>query len=450
MFVLASGKGSDNLRLEILKGKGAAMTVVAMLLAGGQGSRLSILAQHRAKPAVPFGGNYRIIDFTLSNVMHAGIPYIGILTQYKPYSLMDHFGNGEWWGFAGRGRIGRILPPATGEEDSDWYAGTADAVWQNRNFLARFDPDLVLVLSGDHIYKMDYADMIAFHQARKADLTIAMQRVPWEETSRFGVAEVEEDGRVIRFQEKPKSNPVSNLASLGIYVFDTDALLHQLAEDAESETSKHDFGMNVIPAMLEHHKVYAYEFSGYWRDVGTIQSYWDANMESLDPQSGLDLLAWQVRTNYYESRPSNELPARIGEHAKVSDSYVARGCVVEGTVEHSILFPGVRVERDSVVRDSIVMNNAWIGPACHIEKAILDKNVHVGPQSKLGTFENMPNNDFPHLLSSGLTVIGKNAHLPPGLEVGKNVLIFPEVRSENFSSAIVASGTTIYQKRHKK
>ncbi len=424
------------------------MSVVAMLLAGGQGSRLSILSQHRAKPAVPFGGSYRIIDFTLSNVMHAQIPYIGILTQYKPYSLMEHFGNGEWWGFTGRGRVGRILPPATGEEDSDWYAGTADAVWQNRNFLARFNPELVLVLSGDHIYKMDYAEMIALHRERKADLTIAMQRVPWEETSRFGVAETDSSGRIIRFQEKPKSNPVSNLASLGIYVFTTDVLLRRLAEDAENENSKHDFGMNVIPSMLERDKVYAYEFSGYWRDVGTIQSYWDTNMEALDPKSGLDLVAWNLRTNFFETRPANELPARFAPSASVNNSYIARGCVVEGTVENSILFAGVHVEKGAIVRDSIVMNNSLVGPQCHVERAIVDKNVVLEPHCRIGQGDrSVPNKEFPHLLDTGLVVIGKNAHLPQGLEVGHNVLIFPDVNAGDFTSGQVPDGSTVFAHR---
>lgn len=423
------------------------MSVVAMLLAGGQGSRLSILSQHRAKPAVPFGGCYRIIDFTLSNVMHAGIPYIGILTQYKPYSLMEHFGNGEWWGFTGRGRAGRILPPATGEEDSDWYAGTADAVWQNRSFLARFHPELVLVLSGDHIYHMDYAAMIDFHRQRGADLTIAMQRVPWEETSRFGVAATDADGRVVGFQEKPKTNPFSNLASLGIYVFSTDVLLRRLAEDAENAQSQHDFGMNVIPAMLERDRVYAYEFEGYWQDVGTIQSYWDANMESLDPGSGLDLLAWDLRTNYYEPRSENELPARFGLHARVSNSYVARGCEVEGTVEHSILFPGVKVERGAIVRDSIVMNNSRVEAGCCIDRAILDKNVVIGPHSIVGTGDGAtPNQQWPQLLNTGLVVIGKNARIPPESEVGRNVLVFPDVATEDFPSSRIPSGSTVCAK----
>jgi len=295
---------------------------------------------------------------------------------------------------------------------------------------------------------MDYADMIAFHRRCKADLTIAMQRVPWEETSRFGVAETDASGRIIRFQEKPKSNPVSNLASLGIYVFDTEVLLRRLAEDAEKEDSKHDFGMNVIPGMLECDRVYAYEFSGYWRDVGTIQSYWDANMESLDPSSGLDLIGWQLRTNYYEPRPANEVTARIGRSASVRNSYIARGCVVEGLVEHSILFPGVHVEQNSVVRDSIVMNNTWIGPNCHVERAILDKNVRLEAHCKVGLGDaSIANEKFPHLLSTGIVVVGKNADLPRGLSVGQNVLIYPDAAPSDFPASGLKDGATVISQR---
>jgi glucose-1-phosphate adenylyltransferase len=419
------------------------MTIVAMLLAGGQGSRLSILAQHRAKPAVPFGGAFRIIDFTLSNVMRAGIPYIGVLTQYKPYSLMEHFGSGEWWGFTGRGRTGRILPPATGEDDSDWYAGTADAVWQNRNFVARFHPDMVLVLSGDHIYRMDFAAMIEFHRKRKADLTVAMQRVPWEETPRFGLAELADDGTVLRFQEKPKKDPISNLASLGIYVFDTDVMLRRLREDAAVADSSHDFGKNVIPAMLGQDRVYGYEFEGYWRDVGTIQSYWDANMESLDPSSGLDLAGWNLRTNYFEAHPGNELPMRIGRSGNVSNSFVARGCVIEGQVERSLLFPGVRIGKGAVVADSIVMNNAVIGAQCMVDRAIIDKNCDIDSSCMIGIGDSAANAEFPHLLDTGLSVLGKNVLLPSGTHVGKNVLIFPDVKPLDLPGSDIKSGATI-------
>lgn len=449
MFLLAGICLHRFISAETRTGTVKRMRVVAMLLAGGQGSRLSILSQHRAKPAVPFGGAYRIIDFTLSNVMHAEIPYIGILTQYKPYSLMEHFGNGEWWGFTGRGRNGRILPPATGEADSDWYAGTADAVWQNRSFLARFDPDYVLVLSGDHIYRMNYLELIEQHARTKADLTIAMQRVPWEETSRFGVAELTEDGRILRFQEKPKSNPVSNLASLGIYVFTTDVLLRRLREDAADEQSKHDFGMNVIPAMVAQDRVYAYEFNGYWRDVGTIESYWAANMESLDPSSGLDLAGWRLRTNYFDPRLANDLPARIASTAKVTNSYVARGCVVEGEVTNSILFAGVHVARNSVVRDSIIMNNSVVGPQCQLERVIVDKNCTIEPNCVIGIGDNTPNHEFPHLLDTGITVIGKNAVVLRGCRLGRNVLVFPETRAIDYPASDLGSGVTIMPRGEK-
>ncbi|MCX7019323.1 MAG: sugar phosphate nucleotidyltransferase [bacterium] len=419
------------------------MRIVAMLLAGGQGSRLSILAQRRAKPAVPFGGGYRIIDFTLSNVMHAEIPNLGILTQYKPSSLMEHVGSGAWWGFVGRHRMARILPPYTGEEDSDWYAGTADAICQNRNFIRRFDPELVLVVSGDHIYRMDYTKMIEFHVSRHAALTIALQPVPWEETSRFGLAEIDGDGRIRRFQEKPKSSPVSNLASLGIYVFDAQILLRRLHEDAGDSASSHDFGKDVIPAMLEKDRIYGYVFDGYWRDVGTIYSYWAANMEALSPQSGLDLSAWNLRTNYFDWGEANDLPARIYSGGSAADSLVARGCAVQGRIEHSILFPGVSVGRHAIVRNSIVMNDTTVGDDAVIDRCILDKECVIGETCMAGSGEIVPNKRHPRLLDTGITVIGKNAHLPAGATIGRNVLIYPGTRPDDLPGSVIHSGETI-------
>lgn len=414
-----------------------------MLLAGGQGSRLSILSQRRAKPAVPFGGAYRIIDFTLSNAMHSDIPYVGILTQYKPYSLMDHIGCGEWWGFTGRDRMARVLPPYTGEEDSDWYAGTADAIWQNRNFIARFDPELILVLSGDHIYHMDYQKMIQFHKSKRADVTIALQEVPWEETSRFGLAEIGEDDAIKRFQEKPKENPVSNLASLGIYVFDTETLLRRLHEDSGDENSSYDFGKNIIPAMMAQDRVFGYVFDGYWRDVGTIQSYWEANMECLIPGSGLDLVNWGLRTNYFDKRLANELPARIARHAKLADSFVSRGCVIEGEVQHCVLFPGVQVAKGAQVTDSILMANVSIGEECHVDKMIIDKNCQIGRGSVIGIGENIPNEAFPSYLENGISVLGKAVSLPRGTRLGRNVLVFAGAGPEDLPQGDIASGMTI-------
>lgn len=419
------------------------MRTLAMLLAGGQGSRLSILSQRRAKPAVPFGGAYRIIDFTLSNVMHAEIPYVGILTQYKPYSLMEHIGSGEWWGFMGRGRMARVLPPYTGEDDSDWYAGTADAIWQNRNFVARFDPDVVFVLSGDHIYNMNLREMLQLHSERRADVTIAMQAVPWEDTSRFGLAELAEDGRVLRFQEKPKSNPISNLASLGIYVFETDVLLKRLQDDAADEDSFHDFGKNIIPAMLAQDRVFGYVFDGYWRDVGTIQSFWDANMEALSPESSLDFFRWDVRSNYFDPRLHNEVPARLGSGCKVQSSYIPRGCIIEGEVVDSVLFPGVQIGKGARVQGSILMNNTTIGEGSVVERAILDKNCLIGRDCAVGVGENLKNIKHPDLLDTGITVLGKGVELPRSTKVGRNVLVFPEVRPEDLTTNDIKSGETV-------
>jgi glucose-1-phosphate adenylyltransferase len=290
---------------------------VAMILAGGEGSRLSVLSEKRAKPAVPFGGIYRIIDFTMSNVMHSEVPVVGICTQYKPYSLADHVSTGEAWGFARRGRMARVLPPYKGEVDSDWYAGTADAIYQNLEFLARFHPNLVLVLSGDHVYRMDYRPMIVFHLECKAALTIACQEVPLEEVSRFGIAETDARSRIIGFQEKPKESPRSNLANLGIYVFDTAILADRLRADAHDKKSTHDFGRDVIPSMIASDPCYAYPFSGYWRDVGTYHSYWQAHMDLLDPRSGLEINRWEVCTAAKSLGEGTLVPARIRPTGRV-------------------------------------------------------------------------------------------------------------------------------------
>ncbi|MGI8906842.1 MAG: glucose-1-phosphate adenylyltransferase family protein [Candidatus Sumerlaeaceae bacterium] len=427
-------------------------STIAMLLAGGQGSRLSILSNRRAKPAVPFGGNYRIIDFTLSNIMHADIGVVGVLTQYKPHSLTEHIGTGEWWGFTGRDRTARILPPYKGDEDSDWYANTADAIWQNRQFIQRFDPDLVIVLSGDHIYKMDYAEMIRQHVQRRADVTVAVQPVPWEDTSRFGLVQLAEDGRVLRFQEKPKVEPISNLASLGIYVFDAQTLLRRLQEDANDPNSQKDFGKNVLPAMLAQDRMFGYVFEGYWRDVGTIESFWHAHMETLEPEtSRLDLRSWGLRTNTYDSKVANYFPAAIGASATVRNSYIGRGCVVEGTVERSVLFPGVRISRGARVTDSVVFPNCMIGEEAHVHRCIMDKSTALDRSCAIGTGdENIANQQFPDLLDTGITVIGENVLLPPGTSVGRNVLIFPGTRPMDLPGSQIAAGSTIQPQMNEK
>ncbi|MCX7016564.1 MAG: sugar phosphate nucleotidyltransferase [Candidatus Sumerlaeota bacterium] len=416
---------------------------VAMILAGGQGSRLSVLSEARAKPAVPFAGRYRIIDFTLSNAMHAGLPYVGILTQYRPYSLMDHLSDVHSWGYGGRGRTAAVLPPYRGQTDASWYEGTADAVYQNLGFLRRFQCETTLVLSGDHIYRMDYGRFLAYHLEKDADLTIACQAVPWEEASRFGVMKRDDHGQIVDFQEKPKHEPISNMASLGIYAFRASTLEKRLVEDAARKDSQHDFGNDIIPRMIREDRVFCYEFQGYWRDVGTVASYWDANMEALDPASGLDLAAWDVRTNVQAHATESHRPLRISPNGGIRNSLVSNGCVIDGDVEHSVLSPGVIVRPGARLRDSVVLNGCVIGEGAVVENAILDKRAIIGPGVRIGVGEDAPNRNLPHLLNTGLTVIGKEARVPKGLRVGRNCLVRSYAPESAFAGKDLPSGETV-------
>ena len=412
---------------------------LALLLAGGVGSRLNILVQSRAKPAVRFAGIYRIIDFTLSNVMNSGLNRVGVMTQYKPLSLMRHIGTGEAWDFIGRSRGAEILPPRTGAKDSDWYKGTADAVRQNIDFITAHPSREVLILSGDHIYQMDYDAMIHFHRHKGADLTVAMMVVPREQIHQFGAGITDQDGRIVEWEEKPKE-PRTNLASMGIYVFNTDYLLDLLAAD-RNET---DFGMHLLPRAIANHRVYAYPFYGYWRDVGTIQAYWQANMDVLDPQSGLDPEGWGVRPNpYADARPYDQPPARYLAGSSVEDSFVAAGCVIEGRVERSILSPGVRVGRGAVVRDSIIGDDTVIGVHSLVDLAILDKRVRVAEGARIGVgpaAEAPVNRRYPQHLYTGITLVGKGAEITAGCAVGRNCIVRPGVCGW---PAELASGETI-------
>ncbi len=412
---------------------------LVMLLAGGAGSRLNILGAHRAKPAVPFGGIYRIIDFTMSNAMNSGLNTVGVLTQYKPLSLMEHMGTGAPWDLIGRTRGVNILPPRTGNKNSDWYKGTADAVRQNIDFIESNSPKRIIILSGDHIYKMDYEALIAFHEQKKADLTIGMMTVPWEDTRSFGIAITGDDGRVVDWEEKPEK-PRNNLASMGIYVFDTDYLL-----DALRTQPKHDFGHNIIPAAIKNDRVFAYPFTGYWRDVGTIKAYWEANMDLLNPDSGLNLDAWALRTKVQEEgRLGDRPPGFIASGATAKNCKLSPGCYIEGHIENSILSPGVIVRKNAVVRDSVVMHNCHINAGARIDHCILDKNVCIGNDAELGVGAgDTPNQENPDHLWNGLTLVGKSAFVPPRCMVGKNSIVHPAAGAADFKTKQIAPGTTV-------
>ncbi len=413
---------------------------MAVILAGGEGERLSILSQERAKPAVPFGGKYRIIDFTLSNCVNSDIDDVVVLTQYNPRSLNDHIGLGRPWDLDRNTRGVKMLQPyiARGRV-AEWYRGTADAVLRNINVLEHDPSDMVLVLAGDHIYKMDYQPFVAAHRRHRADVTIAVRRVPLAEASRMGILAMDENDRVIEWQEKPKQ-PKSDLASMGVYVFTKKTLFRWLSED------RVDFGANVIPAMLQAGaRVFGYRYAGYWQDVGTIQSYWEANMALLEDDPELDLYDkdWIIHT-----RSEERAPAKVGPTAQVHRSLISHGCVIEGTVVNSVLSPGVRVGVGAVVRDSIIMFDSVIRSGAVVDRSILDKDVVVGQGALVGDgpFPDKPNKQEPGRLNSGITVVGKRAVIPRGVRIGRNVRVAADIRSSDFVGRIVRSGESVEPK----
>jgi glucose-1-phosphate adenylyltransferase len=355
---------------------------IAMLLAGGQGTRLGKLTSSIAKPAVSFGGKYRIIDFGLSNCVNSGIDTVGILIQYKPLILNRYVGTGESWDLAVSDGGVHILPPYAGETGGQWYEGTADAIYHNIDFIDMYDPENVLILSGDHIYKMDYNKMLEAHEERDAELTVSVIEVPMEEASRFGIMTADEEGRIVKFSEKPK-NPDSNLASMGIYIFSWPSLRKALLADHENPESSHDFGNDIIPKMLEAGKnLFVYRFQGYWRDVGTVQSYYDSQMDLMDDTENINVFNRESRvfsnSNIYP-------PQYLGPDANVSSSLICNGCTVYGDVNHSILGSGVVIGQGSVVEDSIILPNAIIGRNCHITRAIINEGATVDDRTDIGT-----------------------------------------------------------------
>ena len=378
---------------------------VAMLLAGGQGSRLYALTQKTAKPSVSYGGKYRIIDFPLSNCVNSGIDTVGVLTQYQPLLLNDYIGNGLPWDLDRTFGGVKILPPYQGQGGADWYKGTANAIWQNMEFINRYDPEYVIILSGDHIYKMDYSKMLAFHKQKGADCTIAVLQVPLEEASRFGIMSANEDGSIYKFTEKPK-NPDSTLASMGIYIFNRDKLQRYLEEDSKDPASSNDFGKNIIPNMLAaKEKMFAYPFQGYWKDVGTISSLWEANMDLLAEKPELTLLdeSWRIY-----SRHGAEAPQFLGENALVSNSSLTAGCEIYGIVRNSVLGPDVTVEEGALVEDSVLMDNVTVKAGATVRYSILDSRVCIGENATVGTYR---------MSASDITVVGADVKVADGEKV---------------------------------
>ncbi len=415
---------------------------IAMILAGGQGDRLSVLSEERAKPAVIFGGRYRIIDFTLSNCVNSGITRVGVVTQYRPRSLNDHIGIGRPWDLDRSGGGVSLLQPYLGGAASDWYRGTADAIYQNLYFVEESRAELVLILAGDHVYKMPYDDLIAYHKTNGADLTIPVSGVAWEEAGRFGTLFLDSDQRVTAFDEKP-AKPRSNLISMGIYLFNKDVLIRALNNDAERADSEHDFGHDIVPALVADPamKVYGSRFTGYWRDVGTIESYYQANMDLLEDLPEFDLYEPDTRIR---TRVNEYPPAKIGRHAEISRSLLDRGCIINGWVEHSVLSPGVYVEEGAVVRDSIIFDDTHIEAGAIIDRSIVDKEVIVGRDGQVGYGEDWSaNKERPDIVHCGITIVGKRAKLPPGIRLGRNCVIGPGVVVEASPGEYIPSGTTI-------
>ena len=431
LFITTGGRldrGEDMIKKEM----------IAMLLAGGQGSRLGVLTSKVAKPAVAFGGKYRIIDFPLSNCINSGVDTVGVLTQYQPLRLNTHIGIGIPWDLDRNIGGVTVLPPYEKSTNSEWYTGTANAIYQNLEYMESYNPEYVLILSGDHIYKMDYEVMLDFHKANNAEVTIAVMPVPIEEASRFGIMIADENHRITEFEEKPE-HPRSNLASMGIYIFDWKTLKEALIAMADQPAL--DFGKHVIPYCHEKGApLYAYEFTGYWKDVGTLSSYWEANMELIDivPEFNLYEEYWKIYTKS-EIQP----PDYIAADSVVERSIIGEGSDIYGEVYNSVIGCGVTIGKGTVIRDSIIMNQTQIGENCEVNKAIVAENVVVGNQVKLGVGEEAENDTAPHIYNHGLVTIGEKSVIPDGISVGKNSVISGVTAAADYADSQLASGKTL-------
>lgn len=412
--------------------------MIAMLLAGGQGSRLGVLTSNVAKPAVSFGGKYRIIDFPLSNCINSGIDTVGVLTQYQPLRLNSHIGIGIPWDLDRNNGGVTVLPPYERSGNSEWYSGTANAIYQNLNYMESYDPEYVLILSGDHIYKMDYEVMLDFHKENQADVTIATIPVPWEEASRFGVVITDDNKKIQEFEEKPE-NPRSNLASMGIYIFNWSVLKEALI--TMSEQSNCDFGKHIIPYCHEKgQRLFAYEFNGYWKDVGTLGSYWEANMELIDliPEFNLYEEYWKIYT-----KDDIIEPQYIAGEAVTERCIIGEGCEIYGRVYGSVIGPGVKIGAGCEIRDSIIMRNTEIGENTIINKSIIAERCKIGKNVELGIGEEVENKLKKSVYSFGLVTIGENSVIPSGVKVGKNTAIFGATEKEDYPNGILEGGESI-------
>jgi len=412
--------------------------MIAMLLAGGQGSRLGVLTSKLAKPAVAFGGKYKIIDFPLSNCINSGVDTVGVLTQYRPLRLNQHIGIGMPWDLDRNFGGVTVLPPYEKSGNSQWYTGTANAIYQNLEYMEYYNPDYVLILSGDHIYKMDYEVMLDFHKSSHADVTLATYQVPIEEASRFGIVITDEKGIVQDFEEKPEK-PRSNKASMGIYIFSWPVLKKALLEMKDVPSC--DFGKHIIPHIHdEGKKICAYDFKGYWKDAGTLGSYWEANRDLIEliPEFNLYEEFWRIFT-----KSDNLPPQYIAEDSKVVKSIIGEGSEIYGDVEKSIIGSGVIIGKGAKIRNSIIMNNAQIGYGTEIDKAIIAENVKVGSRVKMGVGEEKPNEFAPHIYSFGLVTVGEKSVIPDDVTIGKNTAIIGETTSDEYPGGVLDSGCSI-------
>ncbi len=414
------------------------MKIKSIILAGGKGTRLGVLTIKRAKPAVPFGGKYRIIDFALSNCVNSNIFDVLVLTQYRPHSLNDHIRRGRPWDLDRSFTGGvRLLQPFQGSFDTDWYAGTADAVAQNLNFVRQGRPEFVLILSGDHIYEMDYDMLAQYHRDKGADATVCTIRVPLDEASRFGIVDTDKDYRVVEFIEKPPTPP-GNLANMGVYVFDYSVLERVLNEDQQDPESDHDFGKDILPKMVaDSMNIYAYPYGGYWIDVGTIDAFWEAHMDLLSSPPSLNLndRTWVIHTRS-EERP----PVRIGADTRIVDSMITDGSVIGAgaVIERSVLSPGVFIGPGAVIRESVILNDAYVEAGAHVERALVDKIAVIGKNARVGSWQDMGD--------LKITSIGKNSRIPPGFNIGAGSVVGSDCTHESFarfSNMTVPAGSDV-------